>query len=373
MANELPHFPDSTLNATADTAEAAVRAAGDAASALIDRWVANGNAAAVQAIADRGAGAARKAARRGLNILKSRGVKLPALAKKASLVPAESRPVEAWMLSPDAAGIRLLAFSKGLPDGSCQTSLVYLRDGQGVLQVENALSTPTRLRTALGRLLPGCGYEAVKVPLEWARDKVARARRVHTERGLPEPLGLTSASPLLTPVPQSSPEHPFDAEGFEFADEDAIELASDSGSLHHLPEFRAWLPAQGSVQELLVAVGKQLNPDATPDSEQVSELLKTEMLAATDRYFTSAMRDDLVECMKDAGVSLITREGEEAALKVAATIQVVRRCTDLSNPPNEVPFLRAFFEKAISVLMAQRGGKLEFPIPKPSAEALSAP
>jgi hypothetical protein len=366
MAKPRTQLDDTSLAADAQSALPALVSAGEAALDLIDGWLERGNAAAVQAAALHGAGPAKKAARRALNVLKSRGISIPVVNRKATLTRAEPKLTKAWMLSPDAAGIRLIAFSKAGAGGSCQACMIFLRDGQGVLQIETSLTTPSRLRTALAKALPGAGYDAVEVPVDWARTKVARARALHAERGIPEPLGFTSAAGLLEPVPESAPEHPFDAEGFEFADEDAAELAADSGSLHHMPEFRAWMPSQNAMRQLLSAVGNHLDPDKPAEPAVVSELLKTEMLAATDRYFTPDLRADLVEWMKDAGISLHAREGESTALKLAATIQVVQKCGLVTDPPQDVPFLRAFFEKAISVMMAQSGGKLDIPVPRRS-------
>ena len=35
----------------------------------------------------------------------------------------------------------------------------------------------------------------------------------------------------------------------------------------------------------------------------------------------------------------------------------------ITNPPHEVPFLRAFFEKAVAVLAAQGQGNIRIPVP----------
>ena len=35
----------------------------------------------------------------------------------------------------------------------------------------------------------------------------------------------------------------------------------------------------------------------------------------------------------------------------------------VTNPPRDVPFLRAFFDKAVAMMLAQGGGKLRIPVP----------
>jgi len=319
----------------------------------------------VQEVAERGTGKARKAARRGLNVLKSRGVPIPARSRKASLLTEQGPSSSAWLLPPDSSGIRVLAIAKRA-GSHWRGCIVYLRDDQGVFKVESSQTTPARLIAALKKALPGSGLEPVTVPVDWALFKIAQTRASMVARKLPEPLGFMSAKSVLEPVPSEAPEHPFDTEGFVFEPEDAKVQAADSGSLHHQPEFRSWLPAQKEVQQLLVEVGKHLKPGEEPEQDRVSELLKQEMLAATDRVFTPELRADLVGWMKDAGVSLVAREGEALGLKLAATIQCVETAGLVTDPPRDVPFLRAFFEKAVGLLMAQNGGKLNIPIPKQS-------
>lgn len=347
----------------------------DDAVGLVDAWVAAGNAAAVQEVAERGSGPARKAARRGLNVLKSRGVVIPPRRKPFADSP-KSLPVEALMVPPDGSGLALFVVYQPNASGRCTACFVHTLDGVGVSRIERGESTPSKLRSALSRTGSGMGGKAVSVPVAWARHRIALARKLHDGSKIPEPLGFDSSRDLLEPIPDVAPEHPFDAEGFEFADEDARELASDSGSLHHLPEFASWLPSQEAIGEMLRQVGTQIGEngqDAEQEvaQEQVSEYLKTAMLDATDRYFGEDLRLRLAARMKDVALSVLSQHGEGEAMKVAATIQVIRSCGLVTNPPRDVPFLRAFFEKAIALASMQQGGQLKIPVP--SRAPLSAP
>jgi hypothetical protein len=358
-------FTADVLNASATDA-LTVLAATARPETLIDAWVNAANAAAVQEIAECGAGSARKAARRALNVLKARGVKVPAPLRRVKLAETADAPLSAWLLPPDGAGFLLLAVTRPLPGGACRAVIVTLNDQLGILRVENVETTPSKLAHSLAQVLPGSGLAAVSVPAEWAQYKIAQARAVHAQHKTPEPLGLTSAKNLLEPLTDAVPEHPFDAEGFVLAPEDALDLATGSGALHHLPEFRSWLPPQQSLDALLADVGRQLDPESPPGQEQVSEYIRAAMLDATDRHFTSVVRTAVASRMRDAAVSVFAREDETTALKLAATIQVV---SSEATAARDVPFLAAFFEKAVGVMMAQTGGKLNIPLGRRAAGA----
>lgn len=365
-------YSQEVLAADADAALGEVSRSNDAVG-LVDAWIGAGNAAAVQEVAERGSGQARKAARRGLNVLKSRGVVIPPR-RKPQAAMATAPAVEALLVPPDGSGAALFVLYQPNVSGRCTACFVHVVEGRGVSRVERGESTPSKLKSALSRGGSGLGGKAVSVPVGWARYRVAEARKLHQGSRIPEPLGFDSSKDLLEPVPDTAPEHPFDAEGFEFADEDARELASDSGSLHHLPEFGSWLPAQAAMAEMLRQVGGQIGEQGEDGDqvaqENVSEYLKTAMLDATDRYFTEEVRLALATRMKDVALSVLAHHGESEAMKVAATIQVVRSCGLVTNPPRDVPFLRAFFEKAIAVLSMQQGGQLKIPVPpRPPATA----
>jgi hypothetical protein len=304
-------------------------------------------------------------------VLRARGVAIPEQKRVAALTP-KGIPdiVEAWMMAPDSAGMQLFAVTSHAPSGRYRSAFVFLHRAQGIARVENATMSHSGLKEYFTKLLPGAGYGATLVPVEWARYAIAAARRVHRERGLPEPLGFTTAQTLLEPVPEASPEHPFDAEGLELADEDALEMAKASAALHNVPEFRSWLPTNTAMEELLAKVGEKLTVGETPEPGVVTEHLKSEGDAATDRFFSPDVREDLLNRMRDSAMSVLSREGEQRALEVVAAMKAIAKCGLVTDPPRDVPFLKAFFDKAIAMLIAQNGGRIRIPVSgKPNAEA----
>jgi hypothetical protein len=365
-------FDASALGAGAEDALAALDRAGDRAEALVEAWVKASNAAAVGAAADRGSGKARKAARRGLNVLKSRGVKPPALARVVSVAGGKGEEtLEGWLLPPDTNGVTLFAITARTPASRYRVAFAFIQPDVGVIRATSGEMSQTDLKDSFQRASRGA-YRAVNVPVDYARYRIASARKRQKERGLAETLGFASGEALLAGAP-SDVEHPFDAEGLELADEDAKELAAKSGLLHQLAEFASWLPEKPAVDELLAKVGETLTPGEPPDQAKFEASLKEQVLAATDRYFTPERRAQLVLSMKDSALSVLAREGETRALDVVATMKAIERAGLITDPPRDVPFLRAFFEKAIAVLLAQGNGQLRVPLPRAAGAPPDAP
>ena len=358
------------LSASADTALHALAQAGEASVALVEAWVKAGNATAVHVASERADGPARKAARRGLNVLKARGIAIPS-ERHVTRVTGEKAPEieEALMLAPDSGGSVCLAITSRSPTSRAHSVFVFLHDDFGVHRVNVGDLSQSQLKDALARALPGAEYRPVKVPVAWARGRIALARKAHAARGVPEPLGFASAASLLEPVPSELEEHPFDGEGLELGDEDAQDLAKQSQGLHLLPEFRGWFPPKPAVDEMLLKLGQSLTPGAEPAPEELAKKLEEEIVAATDRYFTPERRESLARMMKDSALSVLAREGEVRTLEVVATMKNIQNAGLITNPPHEVGFLRAFFDKAVSAMAYQDGGRLRIPVPQRAPDA----
>jgi hypothetical protein len=374
MSKTSSSFAPEQLEASADSALAVAAAAGAEAAALVEAWIQVSNAAAVQAVAELGEGAARKAARRGLNVLKARGVNIPELSRKGHAPVAGGEAArQAWLLPPDSAGTQALVLAERQPSGSYNAAFVYFRDGLNILRVQSGATALSRIKETMSQALGGAGYSPVSVPWGWAQYRVAERRAWHLAQNVPEPLGMTGAQKLLEDAPTVAPAHPFDEEGLALGDEDAERLARESAVLHQWPEFRSWLPPERSVQDLLLSIGRRLPAEQNVAREILDPIMRQQVAAATDRYFTPERRAQLGQRMKDSGLSVLARLGETAALQVAAVIHVIVGAGLITNPPSDVRFLTGYFDKSLALLAAQQGGQLRIPIPRPAPGAGSEP
>lgn len=351
-------------NTTKENALSAVQNAGSEALRLIQSWLENANASALAEVSARGSGAPRKAARRALKVLKSRGVEVPRERRVATLrAPGDARKVKAWILAPDSSFNTLLVLAERSETSRFDCAMVFLNDDYGVTRVQHGEYSQSALKKALESMVPGERYKPAEVTADWARSRIHQALSKQRARGLVEPLGLTSIAKLLGKAPSSEVPHPFDAEGLEVALEDAREMSRDSGELHRLPEFAPWLPSRQAIDGMLQEVGKQLKPGEQPDQDKLSGLLQAAVLSATDRYFPPEQRERLVNAMKDSALSILARDGESLALRVSAAMQCIQNAGLITDPPSEIPFLKTFFDKAVAYLLAEGKGSLRIPIP----------
>jgi hypothetical protein len=374
-ASAASDFDANWLSSAAADALSSLSKAGAKAPQLVEAWVKSGNAAAVAEAAERGEGAVRKAARRGLNVLKARGVAVPEPTRVSAVSGAKSaEQTEAFLLSPDSMGNVLIAITTRSLTSRGKVAFVYLNDELGVHRVDVGELSQSQLKDALAKALPGARYKAVAVPVDWARRRIADARARHAARKIPEPLGFARAESLLSPVPSEAVAHPFDAEGFELSLEDAAEMVKNSAQLHNLPELAGWFPDKGAVDELFAFVGQGLSeaghdPTQEPPAEALRAAMTEQIAAATDRYFTPERRALLVLALKDAALSALPREGEEIGLQLSALAKVAAEAGLITNPPREIPFLRGYFEKAVSLLAMQNQGRIRIPVPAKAADA----
>lgn len=379
MAKSSSNFSPEQLGASAESALSQVAAAGPEGSALVEAWLGASNAAAIQVVAEQGEGAARKAARRALNVLRARGVSVPTAPRTGGLARPARPDItrEAWLLPSDSSGTQALVLAERQESGSYNAAFVYFRDGQNILRVQTGTLGLSKIKESMTQALGGAGYAPVSVPWAWAQYRVAERRAWHLAQNVPEPLGMIATQKLLEGAPTVAPTHPFDEEGLALGDEDAERLARESAVLHQWPEFRSWLPPERAVQELLVQIGRRLPAEPGSSREVLDPIMREQVAAATDRYFTPERRAVLAQRMKDSALSVIARQGEHAGLQIAAVIHVIQGAGLITNPPSDVKFLAGYFDKALALLAAQQGGQLRIPIPRPPAtsatDSASAP
>jgi hypothetical protein len=353
------------IGASADGAIAAIAKAGDAAAALVDAWATANNAAAIAEVAEAEAvpGAARKAARRALNVLRSRGVAIPTRAPGAKKEERVDVEAEAVLTPPDSVGTFMLAITKREPSGRFHLAELVIREPHGVLQAWGGWLSGTQIKEGRARQLGGYGLAPVPVPLAWARHRIAQARALNASSGQVLPLGFDRCLALLDPVPEAAPPHPLAELEASVTAEAAAAAAAGSAQLHDEPEFRGWLVDRPAIDEMLGKLGERIGPQGTQmDREAFDAAMAEEIAAATDRHFTPEVRQALAARMRDAAISIRGRKDERAAAGALAVARAIVDAGLITSPPREIPFLVRFFDRGLRALAQQAGGQLRVPV-----------
>jgi hypothetical protein len=347
-------FDPGWLEVGPEEARAAIDAAKERAADLVDAWVARKNVPAVLEIAmDDGAPTlARKAARRGINVLKSRGVAIPERPRAAA--PAANQAAgevfEAWFRPPDGSGTSAFTLGSRSAQGRYKLVDVILKEGAGLVSIAAMQMSRSQLRETFDGIAKRFGHPPASVPMAWARARIARARLENDKSGTPPPLGVETHRDLLGPAPESAPPHPIEAMKLSTVPRD--EALDRSAKLHAEAELRGWLPAPPAIQDMLNEVGRQVSADAAAEPGLAQRKVREVIEKATDSFFTRDARLGLAERMRDAAISMAARGARDRSADLVATADAIG-ALEGGAPPHAVPFLCAFFEKAFGLATAR--------------------
>jgi hypothetical protein len=371
---EAAAFDQADLTASWETAVEAARKAGDRASALVDAWLAASNIDAIAAVVDDDAvsGAARKNARRALNVLKSRGLAIPTKPRVSRIDSRAAVALEATFLPPDSTGTTAISITSRDASGRYHLAEVIVRENVGIVNAGSAWLSGTQLREGRARALEGLGVAPAHVPVEWARARIAAAKKQNAASGRILPLGLAGCQELIELAADAVVVHPLADIEAAVTSEVATARTAGSDSLHEEPEFRSWLPDRGTLEDLLQHLGQRLGPQGTSDPQLVNTALREEMESSTDRFFSPDVRNVIATRMHDAAISVRSRKGNDRATDVLAVARAVREAGLITAPPREIPFLVAFMQKGISLMAHQGGGSLRIPMAAPAPQARQA-
>ncbi len=333
----------------------------DTLEGLIQAWVAHRNAAAISAIASRddAPAVARKAARRAINVLKSRGVAIP---ERASVVTAFTKPsftIEARALFPDGRGAQIWWIAKIANTGGTDVIEITTVDRQGIVQVNRGNPSAGNLRQLWQGWVARAGRAPSTFPLDYARKRIAEARAMTIARKAVLPMGLDAARELLVDGRPGLVAHPLDGEGLALPTEEAITKARLEGSmhLHEEPEFSSWMPDDAAGVALLQSINDRVQglgilPGVVPDEAQQAQVDATVNEAideAANAYFDDDRKKLYDARLRDAAWSLYQAGLIDRATDARLVADAIQKAGVISDRPSEIPFVRGMFVKLIAV------------------------
>jgi hypothetical protein len=290
-----------------------------------------------------------KEAKRGLHLLRSRGVTVPEAPRAAPTppAPAPEPALSCWASSVDGHGERAVWVARNVPGRGVEVAQAVVSDVNGVAELHVALLGRKEYRNFCKDLLArGRSMGIVEVERAWAVALVADARRRNGELK-PPPEGTDAWLARSGPVEAlPDPEAAFPA----LPPEDEAAAVAEGARLHELPVLRGWL----ADEDALRAVAQKLDEIAVSplylDDRQRRDASVRAVADAVQAAFDEAGRARWAARLFAAAAHL-ARGGDPVHARIAAAnARALRRGED----PTRVPFARLLVEKA-------------FPAPEPAA------
>lgn len=378
-----PPFDSATLDATYDTALDLAKKVDPARhEALVQAWIAHRNAAAIASLAQRDDAPAtlRKAARRAVNVLKSRGVAVPERSGVVAALPKAEQTVEARAMFPDGRGAQIWWIAKTSKSGGTDVVEVTTVDRAGIVSINRGNPSAGNLRQIWQGWVTRAGRAPSAVPVEFARRRIAEARAMSLAKKQVLPMGLDGAKDLLgdLAITAGAPAHPIDGEDLVVPSEDNAVKARIERSmhLHEEPEFSSWLPDDPAGVALLQSINERVQalgvvPGQAPDDEMQKKIdtsVNEAIDEAANAYFDDERKKLYVGRLRDAAWSLYSAGLIDRAVDALLVGRAIERAGVISDRPSEIPFVRGMFVKLIAI--AQQRAQAMAPTGNQEAERL---
>ena len=312
------------------------------AAALCRAALAAARADVLAALAGHSGKEVAKEAKRGLHVLRSRGVAVPEAPRIAAPpppLPAEPPP-PAYGSAIDGQGERAIWLPRNVPGKGIEVAQAVISDVRGLVELQIGLLGRKEWRAfAKGLLDRGAAMGVGEIDRALAHSSVAAARAMNDASGQRVPEGadlwlaqLGPAAPLPDPAARFAP----------LADEEERDAVAASGKLHDLPLFRGWLADEGYLRGVAAKLDEIAVSPLYIDDRQRAEQLVRVIAEAVDAYFDDARR------RRHAGRLFAVAEHLEARGDVAhaRSAAATARALLAGAPPHATPFARLLVEKA---------------------------
>lgn len=337
--------PDELLTLPGVLAAAAARAAIGAA--RVDLLV---------ALAGHGSKEASKEARRGLHLLKTRGVAVPEPPQPPPAATSQAEPpLSGYASAIDGHGERAVWLPRILAGKGVEIAQAVLCDERGFVEFQLAVIGRKEWRVfGRGLVERGAAMGVIEIDAALAHSMIAAARTLNEPSGHPVPPGadrwlgqLGPAAPLADPADELPP----------LPDDEERDAVAESGKLHDLPLLRGWLvdePFLRGVAATLDGIG--VSSSYVDDAQRLEQMARVLSDAVTQWF--DAKRTARFAGRLFATAAHLARSGDAAHARLAAA---AARALRRGVPPHEIPAARLLVQKAFPA--ATSGGPLPSPGP----------
>jgi hypothetical protein len=337
------------------TAEDALGLPAPLAVAVARAALAAGRADLLAALAAHPGKEAAKEAKRGLHLMKTRGVAVPEPPRPTPPPPtaAPEAPLPCYATVIDGQGERAIWIPRAVPGKGVEIAQAVLSDERGLLELQLGLIGRKEWRKLLDGLLEkGSAMGIGEIARARAAGLVAAARAQNDRSGHRVPEGADLWLGQLGPAePVSEPAAPGPLP--EAQERDAL---AASGALHLHPLFSTWMADEAFLREVAAKLDEAtVSPLYVDDRQRAEQLVRT-VADAVDRYLDEGRRAALARRLAAVAGHLAERGDADRANSAAAAA----RALAAGAPARTVPFARTLVEKAFPGVSATQ--------PEPPAE-----
>jgi hypothetical protein len=303
---------------------------------------------------------AAKEAKRGLHVLKTRGVQVPEPARPAGPPPpapaTPEPPLPGYASAIDGQGERAVWLPRVLAGRGVEIAQAVLSDERGLVELQLGIVGRREWRLfAKGLLDRGTTMGIVDIDAGLALAMIASARALNDRAGQRVPPGadlwlgqLGPAAPLPDPA-QTVPTLP---------DDEEREAVEQSGRLHDLPLLRGWLADEPLLRGVAATLDEIAVSTAYADDGARAARMEQVISDALAGWFDPD-RTGRFAARLFAMAAHLQRAGDEAHARLAAaSARALRRGV----PPHRVPVARLLVQKAFPA--AAPGAGLPSPGPR---------
>ncbi|HVP68795.1 MAG TPA: hypothetical protein VMT17_16205 [Anaeromyxobacteraceae bacterium] len=310
--------------------------------ALVRAAVAGGRGDLLSGLASSADRAVAKEAKRGLHVLRSRGIDVPEPARPPA--PAAPPPAEesfpSFASAVDSNGERAVWIARNVAGRGIEVGQAVVSDVLGLLELQIGLLGRKEFRAFARDVAErGRSMGVAEVNPAVARSLVAAARRLNEASGRRVPEGAEGWLARLGPAePLPDP-----AAGFPALPEAEERAAVDaSADLHDLPMLRGWLADEATLRALAQRLDEVAVSPLYIDEQQRAAQVASTIADAVDSYFDGPRRSRLSARLFTTAAHL-QGLGDDAHARSAAA---VARALLAGVPAGQIPFARLLVEKA---------------------------
>jgi hypothetical protein len=293
-----------------------------------------------------------KEARRGLHLLRSRGVATPDLPRAPAPAPASppEPPLPAYASAIDGRGERAVWVPRAIPGKGIEVAQAIVSDVLGLLELQIGVVGRKEWRGIAKELLSqGAAMGVGEIDRGRAISIAAAARAQNERSGRPVPSAadlwlaqLGPAAPLPDPAAAFAP----------LPDEDEQEALAASAALHELPLMRSWLAEEDFLRGIAAKLDEVAVSPLYLDERQKSDQMARVVAEAVEAYFDPERRR-VLSARIFAVAEHLQERGDPAHARAAAA---AARALAGGTAATAIPFARLLVEKAFPPALPSAGG-----------------